>query len=239
MPRGSWISASTSSSAPWSAPSCCWWSSTADQFVDEPGRPDVAGPVGRRVLRRPDAGRPRGLWYVPRHKLPTWRWPTSFAPGIALGHVVGRLGCFLAGCCYGRPTDVPWAVMFTNPLAARERRHAARRAPASDAVVRSRSRSLILALLLAFEGKGRPFPGRTFWGYMLVYGASRFVIEIYRGDPRGMVFGDVSDLAVHLAAHRAAQRVHAVPPVAAGVSPPRCDTSATRPARACVKATCP
>lgn len=42
-------------------------------------------------------------------------------------------------------------------------------------------------LLLATEKKGRPFPGRTFWGYMLFYGISRFIIEFYRGDPRGMV----------------------------------------------------
>src|ERR1035438_9824628 len=40
-----------------------------------------------------------------------------FAPGIALGHGIGRLGCFAAGCCWGRPTKLPWGVTFTNPLA--------------------------------------------------------------------------------------------------------------------------
>jgi phosphatidylglycerol:prolipoprotein diacylglycerol transferase len=48
---------------------------------------------------------------------------------------------------------------------------------------------LILLFLLATERRGRPFPGRTFWGYMLLYGVSRFIVEIYRGDPRGMVMG--------------------------------------------------
>jgi phosphatidylglycerol:prolipoprotein diacylglycerol transferase len=43
----------------------------------------------------------------------------AFAPGIALGHAVGRLGCFAAGCCWGRQTDEPWAVTFTNPEANR------------------------------------------------------------------------------------------------------------------------
>jgi len=52
--------------------------------------------------------------------------------------------------------------------------------------------ALILFLLLAFERKGRPFPGRTFWSYMLLYGISRFVIEFYRGDPRGTVFDALS-----------------------------------------------
>ena len=133
-----------------------------------------------------------GVWYVRRHNLPTWQVADVAAPGVAFGHVVGRLGCFLAGCCYGRPTDVPWAVMFTNPLA-----HENVGTPLGvhlhpTQLYEAGAEAIILALLLAFEGKGRPFPGRTFWGYMLVYGASRFVIEIYRGDPRGMVFGDVS-----------------------------------------------
>ena len=46
---------------------------------------------------------------------------------------------------------------------------------------------LILVFLLATERRGRPFPGRTFWLYMFLYAVSRYVIEIYRGDPRGVV----------------------------------------------------
>ena len=48
---------------------------------------------------------------------------------------------------------------------------------------------LILGFLLATERRGRAFAGRTFWLYMLLYAVSRFIIEIYRGDPRGMVLG--------------------------------------------------
>ena len=53
---------------------------------------------------------------------------------------------------------------------------------------------LILAVLLTTERRGRPFPGRTFWGYMLLYAISRYIIEIYRGDPRGVdpLFGVLS-----------------------------------------------
>ena len=57
------------------------------------------------------------LWYLRKHKLPMWSVTDAFAPGIALGHVIGRLGCLFAGCCYGRPTDVPWAITFTNEYA--------------------------------------------------------------------------------------------------------------------------
>ena len=48
---------------------------------------------------------------------------------------------------------------------------------------------MILALLLFTERRGRPFPGRTFWWYMLLYAVSRFVIEFYRGDERGTLVG--------------------------------------------------
>ena len=59
------------------------------------------------------------FWYIARHKMPFWTTCDVFAPGIALGHVTGRLGCFAAGCCYGKPTDVSRGrVIFTDPLAA-------------------------------------------------------------------------------------------------------------------------
>ncbi len=69
---------------------------------------------------------------------------------------------------------------------------------------------LILIYLLATERRGRPFPGRTFWMYMVLYGVSRFIIEFYRGDDRGMIFG-ISTSQVRLARHRAARVRHAHP----------------------------
>jgi len=54
-------------------------------------------------------------WYVRRHHFSLWTLGDVFAPGLALGQAIGRIGCFMAGCCYGRPTDVPWAVVFTHP----------------------------------------------------------------------------------------------------------------------------
>src|SRR6187200_903155 len=58
------------------------------------------------------------MWYMRRHKLPVWPVSDAFAPGIALGHVIGRMGCFFAGCCFGKATDVAWAVTFTSEYAA-------------------------------------------------------------------------------------------------------------------------
>jgi phosphatidylglycerol:prolipoprotein diacylglycerol transferase len=126
------------------------------------------------------------FWYIARHGMAFWTTCDVFAPGIALGHVTGRLGCLAAGCCYGKPTDVPWAIVFTNPLAAANVGTPLGIPLHPTQIYEAGAELLILGLLLLAEGRGRRFPGRTFWGYMFLYAVSRFVIEYYRGDPRGM-----------------------------------------------------
>ena len=125
--------------------------------------------------------------------LPLWTTTDVFAPGIALGHIVGRLGCLMAGLLL-RPAD--------DRCRGRSRSTIPRRRPTSGRRWASRSirrsstkpapKPLILVALLLARARGRPFPGRTFWSYMLLYGVSRFVIEFYRGDNRGMVFDMLS-----------------------------------------------
>ncbi|HXE81444.1 MAG TPA: prolipoprotein diacylglyceryl transferase [Vicinamibacterales bacterium] len=132
------------------------------------------------------------LWYMRRHDLPMWTTCDAFAPAIALGHAVGRLGCLAAGCCYGAPTDLPWGITFTDPRAAENVGTPLHQALHPTQLYESGAELLVLGILLATERRGRPFPGRTFWLYLLLYGVSRFVIEFFRGDPRGMVFGTIS-----------------------------------------------
>jgi phosphatidylglycerol---prolipoprotein diacylglyceryl transferase len=132
------------------------------------------------------------LAYIWRHRMPMWTTTDVFAPGIALGHVVGRLGCLLAGCCFGRPTSVPWAVSFHDPNAFATSGTPLGVSLHPTQLYEAGAEALILVFLLAFERRGRPFPGRTFWSYMLLYGISRFIIEFYRGDPRGTVFDALS-----------------------------------------------
>jgi phosphatidylglycerol:prolipoprotein diacylglycerol transferase len=127
------------------------------------------------------------MWYMRRHKLPLWSVSDAFAPGIALGHVIGRLGCFFAGCCFGRATDVPWAVTFTSEYARQNVGTPLNISLHPTQLYEAGAELLILGLLLLLERRGRSFPGRTFWSYMLVYGITRFIIEFYRGDARGMV----------------------------------------------------
>jgi phosphatidylglycerol:prolipoprotein diacylglycerol transferase len=54
-------------------------------------------------------------FYMRAQNLPMLSTSDVFAPGLALGHGIGRLGCFAAGCCWGKPTHLPWAVTFTSP----------------------------------------------------------------------------------------------------------------------------
>jgi phosphatidylglycerol:prolipoprotein diacylglycerol transferase len=127
------------------------------------------------------------MWYMRRHKLPVWSVSDAFAPGIALGHVIGRMGCFFAGCCFGKQTDVAWAVTFTSEYAARNVGTPLNVPLHPTQLYEAGAELVILGGLLLLERRGRPFAGRTFWSYMLFYGITRFVIEFYRGDPRGMV----------------------------------------------------
>jgi phosphatidylglycerol:prolipoprotein diacylglycerol transferase len=129
------------------------------------------------------------LWLVKRYKLNIWTTADLMAPGIALGHVIGRVGCLLAGCCYGRSTGVPWAITFTDPIAAVNVGTPLQIPLHPTQLYDAGAELIVLAILLMTERRGKPFAGRTFWLYMLLYGVSRFVIEFYRGDPRGMVIG--------------------------------------------------
>jgi phosphatidylglycerol---prolipoprotein diacylglyceryl transferase len=130
-----------------------------------------------------------GFALIRRYRLPVWTTADLYAPGIALGHVIGRMGCFFAGCCWGKPTDVPWAITFTNPAASLNVGTPLNIALHPTQLYEAGAELLILTLLLTTERRGRYFPGRTFWLYMLLYAVSRFVIEMYRGDPRGEMFG--------------------------------------------------
>lgn len=130
-----------------------------------------------------------GLWLVRRYGLPVWTTADLFAPGIALGHVIGRLGCLLAGCCYGQPTDAAWGITFTHPVAAANVGTPLGLPLHPTQLYDAGAELVILAVLLLMERRSRGFPGRTFWLYMVLYAISRYIVEIYRGDPRGMVWG--------------------------------------------------
>jgi phosphatidylglycerol:prolipoprotein diacylglycerol transferase len=128
------------------------------------------------------------LWYIRKIGLPLWTTCDVFAPGIALGHIIGRFGCLFAGCCYGKPTTLPWGITFKDPFAASNVGTPLNVPLHPTQIYEAGAEAIILFLLLALERKGRGFAGRTFWLYLLFYAVSRFIIEFFRGDERGTVF---------------------------------------------------
>src|SRR4051812_43786231 len=130
-----------------------------------------------------------GLAYVWYQKQPLLDSLDAFVPGIALGHGIGRLGCFAAGCCYGRETHVPWAVTFTNPLA-NALVGTPLNIPLHPTQLYEFGIELLLFFFLLWVWKRKQFSGQVFGTYAFLYGIARFVLEFYRGDPgRGSAFG--------------------------------------------------
>src|SRR3954463_7346213 len=99
------------------------------------------------------------LWYIRRIGLPLWTTCDVFAPGIALGHVVGRFGCFFAGCCWGKPTDVAWAITFTDPFAAANVGTPLNIPLHPTQLYEAGAEAIILAVLMATERRGNSYPG--------------------------------------------------------------------------------
>lgn len=136
-----------------------------------------------------------GAWYTWRYKIHFATLGDVYAPGIALGHVLGRLGCFAAGCCWGKPTAAAWAVTFTDPYSNRivgvplgVPLHPTQLYEAAAEVL------IFGALLLLWQR--RRFPGQVFAAYLMLYAVARFFIEFFRGDPRGdFYFGNTLSIA--------------------------------------------
>lgn len=128
-----------------------------------------------------------GYFLMRRYQLPWWKTADACAPGIAIGNFFGRQGCFAAGCCWGKPTTLPWGVKFT------ELGHEITGVPLD---VRLHPTQLYesFAMLLVFFflfwlHKHRRFNGQVILFYALLYSVIRFAIEFLRDDPRGDLFG--------------------------------------------------
>ena len=112
--------------------------------------------------------------------LPFFKTADTIAPGVALGHGIGRLGCFFAGCCYGRQCDLPIAVQFSHPDSL-----APLHVPLHPTQIYMVAANLILFLILIFLQRRKRFHGMIFLSYIILYSVFRFIIEFFRGDFRG------------------------------------------------------
>jgi len=114
------------------------------------------------------------VWHVWDMCIPAW----------IMMQIAGRIGCFFAGCCYGIPTDLPWGMKFTQPLAAAPKNVMLHPTQLYEAVGVS-----FIALTLFFVQKRKTFSGEIALLYLILYAALRFFIEFLRDDYRGGFFG--------------------------------------------------
>ena len=128
------------------------------------------------------------LWYGRRVRLPFLKTADAFAPGIALGHFFGRLGCFAAGCCWGEPTTLPWGITFTNPHS-----HQTVGVPLGVALhptqLYEAAAELAIFVFLYRLYRQKRFHGQILVWYLLLYPAARFIIEFVRSHSEAAYFG--------------------------------------------------
>ena len=144
------------------------------------------------------------------YKLDWWRTADAFAPGIIIGQAIGRLGCFSAGCCWGKPTDGICGVHFS------ERGHELTSVPIkvsdlTDPIQRSFweqklgdlsaplhlhpvqlyevGAAILIFIILLVMARKRKFYGQIVLVYAMLYAVARFIIEFWRDDPRGGLLG--------------------------------------------------
>ena len=130
-------------------------------------------------------------WYIRKHNIPALAICDAFAPGLALGHAIGRVGCFAAGCCFGKETHHVWGVTFTNPFAAANS-GTPLKVPLEPTQLFESAVELVNFFVLMWMFKRKKFDGQVFGAYLVLYGIARYFLEFLRGDPgRGSVFGGV------------------------------------------------
>ena len=139
-----------------------------------------------------------GLWFARREGWSFLGLADLFAPALALGHAVGRLGCLAAGCCFGKQAGAGGGVSFSpGSVAFEELRSVSAIAANATSTPPLHATQLYEALgelaifgaLMLFNRQLRRRPGRTFLVYVAAYAVLRFVVEMFRGDvARGYVF---------------------------------------------------
>lgn len=143
------------------------------------------------------------------YKLPWWRTADAFAPGIAIGQAIGRLGCFSAGCCWGKPTTAFCGVHFSDKgheitnvptivahLPAAIQQQWAEKLGGLTAPIHLHpvqlyevGATLLIFVILLVMARKRRFHGQIVLAYALLYAVARFTIEFWRDDPRGALLG--------------------------------------------------
>jgi phosphatidylglycerol:prolipoprotein diacylglycerol transferase len=122
------------------------------------------------------------IWYTRRHQLSFWKMADMWAPAMAIGQGIGRIGCFMAGCCYGKPTGSRWGVVFTDPHSL-----APLNIPLHPTQLYSSVNNFIIFFILLMLHRKKRFHGQVFLWLLVLHSTARLFVERFRGDDRGMV----------------------------------------------------
>ena len=128
-------------------------------------------------------------YYARRHSMPWLATADVMVPGLAFGHAIGRMGCFAAGCCWGRETHIAWAVTFTDPVA-----HSFTGVPLNVSLHPTQlyeafGTALIGGLLLWLYLRPHAL-GAVLGSYLVLYSSFRFAVEFFRdSDARTLLVG--------------------------------------------------
>jgi phosphatidylglycerol:prolipoprotein diacylglycerol transferase len=128
--------------------------------------------------------------YVKKSGLSFWQTADIMSPGLAVGQAIGRIGCLFAGCCYGKVCDLPWAITFNHPDSL-----APLGIPLHPTQLYSVFSDFSIFVALWLFRKKAWFPGQIFWLYVLLYGLTRPIVEIFRGDFRGSTVFDIFSIS--------------------------------------------
>lgn len=120
------------------------------------------------------------VWRLRRTGLPVLSLLDIAVQGLVLAQAIGRLGCLSAGCCYGKPCQLPWAISFRHELS-----HAPLGVDLHPTQLYHAIANLLIFVFLYLFYRSRPASGWVTVLYLVLYAAGRFTIEFWRGDPRG------------------------------------------------------
>ena len=136
-----------------------------------------------------------GIWFARRHRMPVWRVTDAMAPAVASGIFLTRIGCFLSGCCFGKPSVVSWAMTFPRNSAAG---YLFPNTPIHPTQVYSSLYGLaIFGILLSLE-RFKRFDGFTFWVFILLYSVARFAVDFVRYYEESMTLFHAGDVGISL-----------------------------------------
>ena len=128
------------------------------------------------------------FFYLKKHNLPFLKTYDLLMPGLVIGECIGRIGCFFAGCCYGKLTDLPWAITFTHPHSL-----AKLGVPLHPTQLYSSLKALIIFFILISFRRYKKTAGQLTGLYILLYAIGRLIIEPLRGDERGsLILGSIT-----------------------------------------------